>query len=40
MFKEKFSYEPPLVEVLDVQIEQGFASSGGTTGFGESDGSW
>ena len=36
-------YETPQVELIEVQVEQGFAASGGegrTTGFGESDGAW
>ena len=34
------NYEPPQVELIEVQVEQGFATSGTTKGFGESDGAW
>ena len=30
----------PQVELIEVQVEQGFATSGTTTGFGESEGAW
>lgn len=37
-------YETPQVELIEVQVEQGFATSGGasgtTNGFGESGGTW
>ena len=37
-------YETPQVELIEVQVEQGFATSGGATGstngFGESEGAW
>lgn len=37
-------YETPQVELMEVQVEQGFAASGGATGstngFGESEGAW
>jgi hypothetical protein len=37
-------YETPQVELIEVQVEQGFATSGGasgtTNGFGESEGTW
>ena len=36
-------YETPQVELIEVEVEQGFAASGGegrTTGFGESEGAW
>ena len=37
-------YETPQVELVEVQVEQGFAASGGATGstngFGESEGAW
>lgn len=37
-------YEAPQVELIEVQVEQGFATSGGasgtTNGFGESEGEW
>ena len=37
-------YETPQVELIEVQVEQGFATSGGasgtTNGFGESGGEW
>ena len=37
-------YETPQVELIEVQVEQGFATSGGasgtTNGFGESEGAW
>ena len=37
-------YETPQVELVEVQVEQGFATSGGasgtTNGFGESGGTW
>ena len=33
-------YEPPQVEVIEAQVEQGFAASGGTKGFGEDNGAW
>ena len=37
-------YETPQVELIEVQVEQGFAASGGATGstngFGESEGAW
>ena len=28
-------YETPQVELMEVQVEQGFATSGGTNGFSE-----
>ena len=35
---EKMSYEAPLVEVFEVEVEQGFASSGPKfNGFGSED---
>lgn len=38
------AYETPQVELIEVQVEQGFATSGGATGstngFGESEGAW
>ena len=37
-------YETPQVELVEVQVEQGFATSGGasgtTNGFGENGGEW
>ena len=33
-------YETPQVELIEVQVEQGFATSGTTKGFGESGGTW
>ncbi len=30
MLKEKFNYESPLVEVIEAEVEKGFAQSGGT----------
>ena len=41
MTKEiKTKYEAPQVEIINIQVEQGFATSGGTTGFGEEQGTW
>ena len=41
---KKLIYEAPQVELIEVQVEQGFAASGGATGhtngFRESDGAW
>lgn len=34
------AYETPQVEIIEVQVEQGFATSGTTKGFGESEGAW
>lgn len=36
------AYETPQVELIEVQVEQGFAASGqgSTTGFGEEQGAW
>ena len=34
------AYETPQVELIEVQVEQGFATSGTTKGFGESGGEW
>mgnify|MGYP003297612927 CR=1 FL=1 len=34
------NYETPQVELIEVQVEQGFATSGTTKGFGESEGTW
>ena len=34
------AYETPQVELIEVQVEQGFAASGTTKGFGESNGEW
>ena len=34
------TYESPQVEMIEVQVEQGFATSGGTKGFGEENGTW
>ena len=33
-------YVSPLVEIIEIQCEKGFATSGSTDGFGESDGKW
>lgn len=33
-------YEAPQMEIMEVQVEQGFATSGGTEGFGEENGTW
>ena len=41
---KNLTYEAPYVELIEVQVEQGFATSGGasgtTNGFGESEGTW
>ena len=37
---KKLVYEAPQVELIEVQVEQGFATSGGTKGFGEEQGAW
>ncbi len=41
---KNLTYEAPQVELIEVQVEQGFAASGGATGstngFGESEGAW
>ncbi len=37
---KKQTYETPQVEIIEVQVEQGFATSGGTKGFGEEEGAW
>ena len=41
---KNLTYEAPYVELIEVQVEQGFATSGGasgtTNGFGESEGEW
>ena len=41
---KNLTYEAPYVELIEVQVEQGFATSGGTSGttngFGESEGEW
>ena len=34
------TYESPQVEMIEVQVEQGFAPSGGTKGIGEEEGIW
>ena len=34
------AYETPQVELIEVFVEQGFAASGTTKGFGESEGAW
>ena len=34
------AYETPQVELIEVQVEQGVATSGTTQGFGESEGTW
>lgn len=34
------SYKSPQVEIIEVEVEQGFAISGGTKGFGEEEGTW
>lgn len=33
-------YEAPIVSVVDVQVEKGFALSGDNEGIGEGPGSW
>ena len=38
--KENTIYHPPQVEVIEVQVEQGFATSYGTNGIGEDEGAW
>ena len=37
---KNLTYEAPQVELIEVQVEQGFAASGTTKGFGESEGTW
>ena len=37
---KNLTYEAPYVELIEVQVEQGFATSGTTKGFGESEGAW
>jgi hypothetical protein len=37
---KNLTYEAPQVELIEVQAEQGFATSGTTKGFGESEGTW
>ena len=37
---KKLTYEAPQVELIEVQVEQGFATSGGTKGWEETNGSW
>lgn len=41
---KKLVYEAPQVELIEVQVEQGFATSGGTKGntpsWGETEGTW
>ena len=41
---KNLTYEAPYVELIEVQVEQGFATSDGasgtTNGFGESEGTW
>ena len=39
---KNLTYEAPYVELIEVQVEQGFAASGqgSTTGFGEEQGTW
>ncbi len=41
---KKLTYEAPQVELIEVQVEQGFATSGGTTGntspWEETNGTW
>ena len=32
--KENILYEPPMVEVIEVEVEKGFAGSDGITGYG------
>ncbi len=34
------AYETPQVELIEVDVEQGFAASGTTNGFGENEGVW
>jgi len=38
--RNEIIYESPQVELIEVQVEQGFATSGGTKGIGEEDGTW
>ena len=38
--RNEIIYESPQVEIIEVQVEQGFATSGGTKGFEEEDGTW
>lgn len=40
MQEKIFVYESPRVEAIEVLVEQGFANSYGTNGFGERDGRW
>ena len=37
---KNLTYEAPYVELIEVQVEQGFAASGTTNGFGEEQGTW
>ena len=37
---KNLTYEAPYVELIEVEVEQGFATSGGTKGFGEEQGTW
>ena len=33
-------YEYPIVEVVDIEVERGFANSEGNEGVGDNEGSW
>lgn len=33
-------YVSPSVKIIELEIEKGFAASGGTNGFGENGGAW
>ena len=37
---KKLDYEAPQVELIEVQVEQGFATSGNTNPWGETEGTW
>lgn len=43
-YNKKLVYEAPQVELIEVQVEQGFATSDGTKGntpsWGETEGTW
>lgn len=37
---EKEHYDTPTIQVVEIQTERGFATSGGTERYGNSDGEW
>lgn len=40
MKESKQTYQAPILEVLEIAVEQGFATSGANESFGHENGTW